>query len=91
MQEELFRRSTAASIGCKAEQNVREGVNFINILCTSFLYKSFVQNFFVIEGKVKFFTGAKKLAQLRSQNVGEIDSRKYIWEKKFRRKNIWRP
>ncbi len=39
----------------------------------------FVQKFrakvFVLEVKVKLFIGAKKMVQLRSKNVGEIDSR----------------
>jgi hypothetical protein len=29
--------------------------------------------FYVLEVKVKLFIGAKKMAQLRSKNVGEID------------------
>jgi hypothetical protein len=40
----------------------------------SFLYKSFAQSFFVLEVKVKLSIGAKKMAQLRSKNVDEIDS-----------------
>jgi hypothetical protein len=32
------------------------------------------KTFFVLEVKVKLFIGARKLAQLRSYNVGEIDS-----------------
>jgi hypothetical protein len=42
------------------------GVNFINIVCTAFSYKSFGRSFFVLEVKIKLFTGARKLAQLRS-------------------------
>ncbi len=49
-------------------------VNFTNILRTAFLYKSFTQSLFVLEVKVKLFIGAKKIAQLHSKNVGEIDS-----------------
>jgi len=37
------------------------GVNFINILRAVFSYKSFAQSFFLLEVKVKFFTGAKKI------------------------------
>jgi hypothetical protein len=38
------------------------------------LNKSFARSFFAIEVKVKLFIGAKKMAQLRSKNVGDIDS-----------------
>ncbi len=40
----------------------------------AFSYKSFAQSFFVLEVKVKLFINARKLAQLRSKNIGEIDS-----------------
>jgi hypothetical protein len=43
----------------------------------AFLYKSFAQSFFVLEVKVKLFIGAKKMVQLCSKNVGEIDFRLY--------------
>jgi hypothetical protein len=43
------------------------GVNFTNILCVAFLYKSFARSFFVLEVKVKLFIGAKKMVQLRSK------------------------
>jgi hypothetical protein len=49
-------------------------VHFTNILCPAFSYESFARGFFVLEVKVKLFTGAKKMSQLRSKNVGEIDS-----------------
>ncbi len=49
-------------------------VNFTSILGAAFMYKSFVQSFFVLEVKVKLYSGPRKLAQLRSNNVGEIDS-----------------
>jgi hypothetical protein len=50
-------------------------VNLTNILRAAFLYKSFARSFFVLEVKVKLFIGAKKMVQLRSRKVGEIDSR----------------
>jgi hypothetical protein len=39
-----------------------------------FFVRKFARSFFVLEVKVKLFIGAKKMAQLRSKNVGEIDS-----------------
>jgi hypothetical protein len=36
----------------------------------SFFLQKFCANFFVLEVKVKLFIGAKKMAQLRSKNVG---------------------
>jgi hypothetical protein len=41
------------------------GVNFINILRAAFLYKSFMRSYFVLEVKVKLFTGTRILVQLR--------------------------
>jgi hypothetical protein len=46
----------------------------MNIFCAAFLYESFARSFFVLEVKVNFLLAAKKMAQLRSKNVGEIDS-----------------
>jgi hypothetical protein len=37
-------------------------------------HQHLTRSFFVLEVKVKFFIGAKKMAQLRSKNVGETDS-----------------
>jgi hypothetical protein len=37
------------------------------------LYESFERSFFVLEVNVKLFFGAKKMAQMRSKNVDEID------------------
>ncbi len=51
------------------------GVNFTNILHAAFPCESLVQSFFVFEVKAKLFIDARKLAQLRSKNVGEIDSK----------------
>jgi hypothetical protein len=46
------------------------------ILHVAFSYdESFMRSFYVLEVKVKLFIGAKKMAQLHSKNVGEIDSR----------------
>ncbi len=39
-----------------------------------FLYESFSRSFFVLEVKVKLFIGTKKMEQMRSKNVDEIDS-----------------
>ncbi len=50
------------------------GVNFTNILCAAFSYESLVRSIFVLEVKVILFIGAKKMAQIRSKNVDEIDS-----------------
>ncbi len=50
------------------------GVNFTNNLRAVFSYESLARSFFVLEVKVTLFIGAKKKAQLRSQNVDEIDS-----------------
>ncbi len=49
--------------------------NFTNILHEAFSYERFAQSFFVLEVKVKLFIDAKKMAQMRSKNVGEIYSR----------------
>jgi hypothetical protein len=54
----------------------------------AFLYKSFLQSFFVLEVKVKLFIGAKKMAQLRSKNVGEIETQAFAKSKsKLSREN----
>ncbi len=59
-----------------------QGVNFTNILCAAFLYESFTSSFFVLEVKVKLFIGAKKMVQMCSKNVDEIDSRLYqVWNR----------
>jgi hypothetical protein len=50
-------------------------VNFTNILRAAFSYERFLQSFFVLEVKVTLFIDAKKMAQMRSKNVGEIYSR----------------
>ncbi len=50
------------------------GFYFTNILWAAFSYESFVWSFFVLEVNVKLFIGAKKMAQMRSKNVDEIDS-----------------
>ncbi len=47
-------------------QKITSKVNFTNILRAVFSYESFAQSFFVLEVKVKFFIGVRKLAQLRS-------------------------
>jgi hypothetical protein len=39
-----------------------------------FFVPKFRMKFFVLEVKVNFFIGAKKMAQWHSKNVGEIDS-----------------
>ncbi len=52
-----------------------QGVNFTNILRAAFLYKIFAQSFFVFKVNIKLFIRARKLVQLCSLNVGEIDSR----------------
>jgi hypothetical protein len=45
-----------------------------------------VRSFFVLEAKVKLFIGARKMAQLRSQNVGEINSMMENKKKKKKKK-----
>jgi hypothetical protein len=41
----------------------------VRLFCTKVL----IEAFFVFEVKVKLFIGPKKMAQLRSKNVGEIE------------------